>query len=280
MASPIGIERIVLVVLDGLRADAVERFELEHWRRLAARGASTLRATTVAPSITAAAMGSLLTGVAPATHGLLTDRFHIPRSAGPIHPVPRCLRDAGVPTTTFIHCIPYVFRGIAGRMTRMLGVAEPHFVGSTARDLVDAARRCLEERRRGLVLLHLPDADRAGHVEGWMSEPYGMAVKRLDEALGRIAAYARVDDDPATLLIALADHGGGGADARDHDSDHVHDRTIPLLIGGPAARPSSIREASLLDVPPTLLWSFGVPVPPSYEGTPLADALTQLPLAA
>lgn len=280
MASPIGIERIVLVVLDGLRPDAVERFDLEHWRRLATRGASTLRATTVAPSITAAAMGSLLTGVAPATHGLQSDRFHIPRSAGPIHPMPRCLREAGIPTTTFIHRIPYVFRGIASRMSRMLGVAEPHFVGSTARDLVDAARRCIEERRRGLVLLHLPDADRAGHAEGWMSEPYGAAARRLDEALGRIAAYARVDDDPATLLIAVADHGGGGVDPRDHASEHAHDRTIPLLISGPAARPSSIRVASLLDVPPTVLWSFGVPVPAAYAGSPLVEALAPLPIAA
>src|SRR5689334_8442175 len=72
------IRRVIIVVLDGLRPDAIERFDLAHTRRLIGRGASTLRGTTVAPSITTAAMTSLLTGVSPARHGITTDRFSVP----------------------------------------------------------------------------------------------------------------------------------------------------------------------------------------------------------
>ena len=76
------IRRVVLVVLDGLRADAIPTFGLRCWQRLASLGASSLCGTTVAPSVTAAAMASLLTGAPPAVHGLRSDRFHLPRSQG------------------------------------------------------------------------------------------------------------------------------------------------------------------------------------------------------
>jgi arylsulfatase A-like enzyme len=281
MASPVGVSRVVIVVLDGLRPDAVDRLDLHNWKRLAARGASTLSASTVTPSVTAAAMASLLTGASPAVHGLQSDRFHIPRRTGAVSPVPRCLRGAGIPTSAFIRCIPFLFRGVATAMTKMLGVADPHFVGTNSLDIVGAARHRLRERRPGLVLLHLPDADQAGHADGWMSDSYCHAARRLDEALGLIAAFSHADEDPATLLIALADHGGGGAVANDHDSNHPLDTTIPILLSGAAVRPSTLpAHSSLLDVPATTLWTFGIPIPAGYAGTPLVSAFVRMPMAA
>lgn len=281
MASPFGIERVVLVVLDGLRPDAISQLQLPAWNRLAARGAATLDATTIAPSVTNAAMASLFTGVAPETHGIRGDHFHVPRQTCHVHPVPRCLRGVGIPTTTFLRSIPWIFRGVASRIGKALGVAMPHFVGHCAADIVLAARRTLEHRKRELIVLHLPDADRAGHEHGWMSDEYLTAARRLDHALGLISAYAHVDDDPRTLMIALADHGGGGVDPRDHDSAHPLDRTIPMLVSGGSARPGNLsKHTTLLDVPATILWSLGVPVPPSYAGRPLFEAFAQLPVAA
>src|SRR6185295_11922121 len=129
-------ERVILVVLDGLRPDAIELLQLQSWNRLAARGAATLAATTVSPSVTNAAMASLFTGVAPETHGIQSDHFHVPRSTKHVHPLPRCLRGAGIPTTTYIRNIPWLFRGVASRIGNALGVAAPHFVVETAGDIV------------------------------------------------------------------------------------------------------------------------------------------------
>jgi hypothetical protein len=281
MASPVGVDKVVLVVLDGLRPDAIEELRLRHWNGLASRGASTLDGSTVVPSVTAAAMASLLTGVAPQVHGLESDRFHIPRTRRPLQPLARCLRGAGIPTSGFVRKIPLIFRGVAAAMTKALGVCDPHFEGEHAIDIVGAARHRLRDRRPGFMMLHLPDADQAGHDEGWMSEAYCDAARRLDEALGLIAAFSRVDDDPSVLLIAMADHGGGGVKLTEHDSDHPLDRTIPLLLAGHAVRSATLPpRTSLLDVPPTVLWTFGVPVPPSYAGRPLVDAFARLPLAA
>lgn len=267
-SSPV--RRVVLVVLDGLRADAIDTLALPHLRRLRSLGASTLAAQTVAPSVTAAAMTSLLTGVPPTVHGLTSDRFHIPRTRARLQPLPRVLEHAGYPTTAFVREIPRLYRGVATRIVRQLGAGDARFVGHNAPEILLAARNTLATQRRGLVLIHWPDADMAGHEHGWMSGPYAEAARRLDATLGLLAGLIEIERDPYTLLIALADHGGGGVDPRDHDSDHPIDRTVPIVaVGGGVAAGASLGAAHLLDVPATVLAVLGVPQPEEYTGRPL-----------
>ncbi len=279
MAYRPNIRRVVLVVLDGLRADAIPVLGLRCWQQLASFGASSLRGTTVTPSVTAAAMASLLTGAPPAVHGLRSDRFHLPRSQGPLHPLPRMLAGAGLPTSAFIRQLPWMFRGLGRRLGRHLGVSVAHFAGRSSREILFSAWEQLAAQDRGLIFLHWPDADLAGHEHGWMSGEYIRAAHRLDQALGLLAALAGVEHDAGTLLIALADHGGGGLDPHDHNSDHPLDRTIPLLLAGGAVAGDELYEPSLLDVPATVLWALGIPVPDSYAGRPLYEAFTPAALA-
>lgn len=270
-ASPV--RRVVLVVLDGLRPDAIPRFGLAHVSRLAHEGASTMRGRTVSPSVTACAMASLLTGAAPERHGLQSERFHIPRPRGVLHPLPRLLADHALPTSAFLAAMPTLFSGIAHRIAAHLGIHQAHFRGKSCDEIVASAQRTLREQRRGLIVLHLPDADRAGHDHGWMSDGYATAARRMDAAVGTLLGAVDLTN-PATLLIALADHGGGGAVPDHHNSDHPLDRTIPLILAGGAVRRGELPPgSSLMDVPATICWALGVPRPESYAGTPLTSAI-------
>ncbi len=273
------IRRVIVVVLDGLRADAIPALGLRCWQQLARFGASSLCGTTVAPSVTAAAMASLFTGAPPAVHGLRSDRFHLPRRRGTIHPLPQVLAGAGMPTSSFVRQFPLVFRGLSRRLARFLGIDVVSFTGRSCREILFAAWEQLGRQERGLIFLHWPDADFAGHAHGWMSSEYARAAHRMDQALGLLAALADVERDSSTLLIALADHGGGGVEPRDHDSDHPLDRTIPLLLAGPAVCGEELDEPSLLDVPATVLWALGIPLPDSYAGRPLYEAFTPAAVA-
>jgi phosphopentomutase len=113
-----------------------------------------------------------------------------------------------------------------------------------------------------------------------MSPEYGLAAQEMDAALGSLVE--RLDlDDPSTLLIALADHGGGGRNLRHHDSDHALDHTIPVVLAGGAVERGDLGAGvSLTDVPATVLWSLGLPIPESYAGRPLTQAFSRLPVAA
>jgi len=270
MAQPRGITRVVLVILDGLRADAVPLFSLSAIRALAERSARTFAARTVDPSITAAAITSLCTGVPPEVHGVRSDRFAVPRRG--LTPLPGHLRAHGFPVRAFMAAIPRPYRGLAVRIAGHLGL-ELHAGGNGSDDVLASALPTLARERRGVWVLHWPDADRVGHEQGWTSLAYAAATRRLDRTLERLLAATMLLDDPATLLVVCADHGGGGVDRRDHNSRHPLDTTIPLIVAGHGVTAGDLAPGTtLLDVPSTILWALGVPSPGGYQGRPLVEA--------
>lgn len=269
------VRRVVVVVLDGLRPDAITQFNLQHTLRLARNGLSTFAGRTVSPSVTAAAMGSLLTGAAPSRHGLESDRFHIPRPRGQLHPLPRVLAESGLPSTMFMGRVPILMRPLAARIARRLGFTDSRCHGRSAIEVLAAARHTLAAQRDGAIIMHWGDADRAGHEHGWMSPEYGAAATVLDTALGLLMKVLDLAD-PSTVVIALADHGGGGRRRRHHDSDHALDRTIPIMFAGGAIRSGALRDGvTLLDIPATVLGLLGLPQPESYGGTSLVRPLSR-----
>lgn len=269
MNRPFDVRRVVLVVLDGLRPDAIDAFDLIHIRRLAASGASTEAGRTVTPSITAAAMTTLLTGLTPARHGIVSERFHVPRVRGTLDPLPRVLAAAGYPTEAFVGALPSLYRGLASRIGRYLGIDRVRCAGAGAQEILAEATAALTTRRRGLFVLHWPDADRAGHAHGWMSREYAAGARALDAATAALVKLLRPDDDH-TLLIALADHGGGGLITTDHESDHPADWTIPIMFSGCGVMAGDLcGPATLVDIPATVLSVLGISIPAGYEGQPI-----------
>lgn len=266
------VDRVVLVVVDGLRPDAISTFGLYHMARLRAHGASTAEATTVSPGGNWAALTSLMTGVAPDTHGILCAGLQLRAPFVPLDPVPELLARIGLPSSAFLAEIPQKYRVFATRVAERLGFATTRFTGGPADEIVAAAGRSLTTQRRGLMVLHLSDLDLVGHEQGWMSAAYRDAAKRVDMAIGLVAALADVPRDPRTLLVIVSDHGGGGVDPRSHRSSHRLDTTIPLILAGSPMPVPLAPPVSLLDVPATVLYALGAVIPATYGGRPLREA--------
>ena len=273
MSTPTAIRRVIIVVLDGLRPDAIDAFELSNIRAMALSGASTMSARTVSPSCTWPAMTSLLSGMPPETHGILRDSPHVPRPKTPLEPLPALLSRAGQHSAVFVRALPALYRGTARLIAKGLGFAEARFAGTAAEEVTMAASKNLRTQERGLVVLHWADADQAGESRGWMTHEYGDACRRLDSALGLLMKLTSCNSDPHTLVIALADHGGGGVTVNDHSEEHPLNWTIPLILAGGSIRHTTLEEAHLLDVPATTAWLLGVTRPPAYAGRVLIEAI-------
>lgn len=272
---PPTVRRVILVVTDGLRPDIIPLLELPAFGRLVRQGASTLAGRTVVPSVTAAAMGSLMTGVEPRVHGLASARFRLPQPVHRVHPLPRALADAGVASAAFMARIPWGYRRLGTVLGRRLGFDTVTFRGKGASDILATARRDLITRRDGLVVMHWPDGDRAGHDHGWPSPAYLRAARWMDRCLDELDEVTGASTDPETLLIVMADHGGGGVTRRDHDADHPLNRMIPIILAGGTVRRTTLwPDATLLDVPATVLHALGVAIPESYAGRVLHEAFT------
>lgn len=201
---------MVIILTDGLRPDAVapptmpSLYSLSHdYTRLA-------NARTIQPSTTVAALASLATGVAPATHQLTQPGLGFLKHLSGLRPVAHELERRGITTTVVAGRIAAPARSVVRALTSAAGVARVILQGSRASETAEAALEAAQEKSE-LQVVYLHDCDRAGHAEGWMSAAYLDAASEVDAAVAKLAGAARRD-----LLVVLSDHGGGGLDLRDH----------------------------------------------------------------
>jgi len=263
--------RCVILLADGLRPDAVTASDTPSLHALACDYTAAAHAATVRPSTTVAAIGALATGVGPGTHRLMEPGIGALRRLANLRPVPRELARRGLPTVVVAGHVPALEVPTASALAKFAGVSRFIAVRGTARLVAASALRRLRLTPHGLVMVYVNDCDRAGHSEGWMTPPYHVAVREVDAAVASLRTA--VAD---SLLVVLADHGGGGVAPTDHDAPHPVNDRIPLILAGPRVRRRyTIRQpVSLLDVSPTLLWWLGVEAPREYEGRVLVEAMT------
>ena len=112
---------------------------------------------------------------------------------------------------------------------------------------------------------------------------FGMMVdryyERQDRFIGEIVAAAGDDAD----IVIASDHGFKSDTNRPPNSDSTieqgkaadwHTPLGMLLLAGPDVRPgTTLNAASVLDVAPTVLTLFGLPVARDMDGQPLTEAL-------
>jgi hypothetical protein len=266
------IRRALVLVIDGLRPDAVTEDCMPNLTAFAERAWRPAKAVTVRPSVTVAALSSLATGVGPATHGLTSPRVPTLAALRSLRPLPTELSRLDVRTSVVAAELPAATRFLVGGLLKLGGVERLVAAGNTPRRVVGTALQELSaDDGRRCVIAYLNDTDVAGHAWGWMTEAYLTAAAAIDRGLTGLAALA---EDPETMLIITADHGGGGVLPHDHDHPHPLNESIPLFLGGGRIEQyaTGTSQVSLLDVPPTVVHAFGGLAPAEWEGRPLAEA--------
>ncbi len=266
--------RVILVLADGLRPDAITPSIMPSLDALSRAYTMALRARTVRPSTTVAALASLATGVGPDSHRLVEPGLGFLPRLGTLRPVARELARGGIPTDVVMGELGRGAWPVARALAAAAGVRQVTTAGSQAPDTAAAVGRQLATTGDQVLFVYLPDCDRAGHAHGWMSAPYLRAAAGVDAAVATLTQW--LDD---ALIVILADHGGGGVTPNDHDEPHAVNDHIPFIVAGRGAtrRHQLTRPMSILDLPPTLLWWFGRPVPTEYEGRPIVEAFVPTP---
>ena len=266
--------RLVFVLADGLRPDAVSPSVMPSLDAMGRAFTHAPRAHTVRPSATVAALASLATGVAPETHRLIEPGLRFLPRLRTLRPVARELTTGGIPVDIVTTELGRAVHPVAWALATTAGARRLIASGQRARETAAAAGELLAEPGTRLLFLYLPDCDRAGHAHGWMSEPYLEAAAEVDSAIGMLSEWT----DEVTFIVT-ADHGGGGVQSHEHDEPHPVNDHIPLVLAGPGVmrRHQLTHSVSLLDLPATILWWFGMEIPSCYEGRPLTGAFHRAP---
>lgn len=256
--------RVVIVSIDGLRPDAVFMAPMPNLVGLMQRGAFSMGAQTVYPSVTLVGHASMLSGLCPSKHGVDWNDYLPERGYARGTNLFDLAHAAGLETEMYV-----------GKQ-KMVQLVQPgsldHFV------LVEDSDSALMDRLInnfpqgfGLLFVHLIETDIAGHTYGWMSPEQLNIIHHADEMLGRLLAELNVRNLSAeTLVIVTADHGGNG---QGHGSDSRENMTIPWVAAGPGIQPKTLStQVHTMDTAATAAFALGLSIPPEWDGVPVYEA--------
>src|SRR5262249_20564803 len=214
---------LLLIMIDGLRPEAITPERCPALTGLMARGAYTLRAQSVMPSLTLPCHMSIFHSVPPARHGITTN-VYTPMA----RPLPGLVE---VAYAAGRKCVFYYNWEPLRNLSQPGSLYHSYFRDNDETPdgdhvIAGEAARALPTDQPDFGFIYLSTTDIAGHAFGWMSERYLAQVGYVDEALGALLAAL-----PAgARVLVQADHGGH---ERSHGTDSPDDLTIPWVLAGP-----------------------------------------------
>jgi predicted AlkP superfamily pyrophosphatase or phosphodiesterase len=231
--SPAREKQALIISVDGLRPDVLLRADAPHIRALANQGSFTYWARSTVASVTLPTHVSLLTGVTPEGHGIVWNG-ELPLSE-PVYP--------RVPTIfELAKKAGYTTGAVTGK-SKFKVLAKPGTIDfayypdeskSTDEDVASHARQIIQSHRPGVMFVHFPGVDNAGHAKGWGTREQLDAVAVADKCVGMLLdTLEELKLRESTLIVLTADHGGSG---RTHGSEDFRSRHIPWIAVGPGIR--------------------------------------------
>ena len=278
VASQAVSDHVIVISIDGLRADAIERAGAKTLQRLMREGAYSLEAKTILPSITLPSHTSMLTGATPEMHGVLWNDERVEEMGIVETPTMFAVaRHAGYHTAGFFSKPKFQHLMAPGTLdyAQAPDGSGRWYAGYTA----ESVERYLETEQPNLMFVHLGEPDYAGHTIGWGTFVYRWAVRRADGAVERILRKADEAFGAGNYtVIVTADHGGHG---RTHGTEAHSDVTIPWITWGKGVDaglvlPEGIRT---FDTAATALRLLGLELPLDHAGRPVLAAYDLPPLA-
>ncbi len=258
------LEKVLLIGIDGLCSDALQKAETPHIYRLAQEGAYSFKAKAGKHTLSYPGWSNIFTGVWENKHGIITN------------PV----SDANQPH--FEHYPSFVTRAkthqpklaavsldswnaislIIKSMDKNLYHSWEKGKEEADSRIADDAAAILARENPDIISIYLVNADATGHKHGFGSAvpEYRNAVEKVDRQVGRILSAMRGRSRYRLenwLTVLISDHGGKG---KSHDNIEEA-RIIPFIMHGPSVKKGEIIPApTQVDVAPTVLTHLKIPL--------------------
>lgn len=260
--------KVLLISVDGVRSDALVQMALA--REVFAKGAVSMNASSVFPSVTLPCHMTMFHSVDPDRHGTMTNTY-MPQ-VRPVRGLCEVLKDGGKTCAMFYNWEQLRDLARPGSLAYSLMLKgrhedTPDSPVATYRQSNDAvttaAIECMQRKGPDFVFLYLAFSDDAGHKFGWMSAEYFDA---LENSLQNILRVLEEKPEEYTVLIT-SDHGGHG---RTHGTDLPEDTTIPMFYFGKQFEAGKrFSGGSILDIAPTIAKIMDIPPAEEWEGDPI-----------
>jgi predicted AlkP superfamily pyrophosphatase or phosphodiesterase len=281
-AADHGERKLLLIGLDGVRVDVLQAAPTPNLDGLVAAGFFSDRVRTADPTVSGPCWSSMLTGVWPEKHGVLSNDFTANRYARYPDFLTRLERvDAALVTYAVVDWPPLGSSASGGpllsaaidRTALIDGDALGYHVADSLS--IEAAIDALADPDLDAAFVYLGDIDVVGHEYGAVGVEYQAAIEWADTRVGLLIEAIRsrpTFDAEDWLVLVSSDHGR--TDAGTHGGESAIERRVFLIVSGGAAADAAPVEAHIVDVAATALAHFGVPIDPAWEldGRPIGLA--------
>jgi len=265
-AAEVQPEHVILFVLEGFGQDSLKTGAMPVLSKLVKNGSVAWSADAVTPALRLPTMASIFTGLPVEKHGMDWDTFDFARG----YPRPPLMFDyldlgGGKDTAVFFmeeslyqlaRPSSYVDYQICGRL-------RPECRAAT---IVTYIREYFKKGAQGgynhyvyslphLLIVHLPDAGRAGVEHGWTSKAYRDASKDVDGAMSAVLdLYKEYKLIEHTMIIVTA-LNGAGEQKQNGSLPHV-----PWIASGAniKAGHTIAGPISIMDTGATVMRAFGL----------------------
>lgn len=259
-SAPAPASRVLLVVIDALRADRAGRMP-----RLAALaragGHGTARVEALIPS-TVAGIRALAEGTAPPPASFTED---FGTSAAPQGGIFAAVAGAGLDAFA---AGPRLWKDLYGPW--LAGAFEVSTLRGDDARVLRAARDAL--RRHHLVVVHFGETDDAAHLAGAGSRAYTAALARADAALGELLRSA----PPGTAVLVTSDHGVTGRGG--HAGPEPAVLEVPVIAHGPGLPRGDLGSLRQRDLHRLILRPLGLSLAPAEPPRPAGSGWALLPV--
>lgn len=254
-------KKVLLVLVDGLRPDAIQQCSYPFLREFMNKCTYTNEGKSVFPSVTLPCHMSLFHSVVPDRHGVMDNIY-----TRPVRPI-----DGLFEVLSKNHKSCYFFYtweelrdiGRPGSLTCQEFREYHRFFEQADCDMCDRTIQALQTEQPDFMFYYIANTDGIGHKYGWMSKEY---LEAVDLAAKCIEKIVEALPENYTLFVT-ADHGGHG---RTHGTTAPEDMTIPIMCYGADWEPGKkLENAGLLDFAPTIANILECEIPEDWEGKSL-----------
>jgi predicted AlkP superfamily pyrophosphatase or phosphodiesterase len=227
-------DHVVVLGFDGLSPDGILKARTPVFHDLMRRGAFTLHARGVIPTVSSPNWASMIMGAGPAEHGVTSNdwkptKFEIaPVCAGPTGTFPTVFSLARQQR-------PRLVTGVFHDWDDFARLVEPDAVdvlknGNGPDETLALAIDFIRQRKPALTFVHFDHVDHAGHEHGHGSPEYYAAVEKADALTGKmLAALDEAGIASRTVVLVTSDHGGVG---KKHGASTMAELEIPWILYG------------------------------------------------
>ena len=264
-------EHVILFVLEGLDQESLKGGAMPTLSKLVKGGAVTWTATGVNPALRLPTMASVVTGMPVEKHGITWNFFELSRGYPRAPSLFDYLDLSGGRDSAIFYMDeslyqlarpePYTDYQLCGALRpecssgKLVAYIQQYFQKAASGHGYGHAILALPH----LLVVHLPEAGRAGVTHGWNSKAYRDGLRAVDAAIRSVLdlfKQYKLSDRTTVVVTALSGKGANpGADTPTTDAP-----VVPWIVSGVGIKPGQVihQPVSIIDTGATVMRILGL----------------------